>query len=168
MVSAMVRRAVMVIAAPALVAGASAAPAMASEKYDDDDKYKSVAIKVCKVVHDYDDDKDDKYKDDKYDKDEKNKDKDKKKFTIHIKTDHDYAKVKLRDGECDKVYVDYKYPKFKVTEDYKKGYELDYMKGYDGAYKHGDDGKFKFDKGDKYVKVVVHNEKKDKDDDYKH
>lgn len=127
-------------------------PAMATDKYDDSYKYKSVTIKVCKVVHDYD-----KYKDDKDDKD-------KKKFTIHIKTDHDYAKVKVRAGECEKVELDYKYAKFKVTEDYTKGYEYKYFTCGDGAYKYGYDH-CKFEKGDKYVKVIVHNEK---DDHYKY
>jgi len=153
MVSAMVRRAVMVVAAPALLAGASAAPAVASAKYDHEDKYKSVTIKVCKVVHNYD-----KHKDDR------DKDKGNKKFTIHIETDHDYAEVRVRAGDCEKVYLDYKYPKFKVTEDFKKGYEFKYLKCDDGAYKYGYH-KCKFEKGDKYVKVTVHNAKKNKEHD---
>jgi len=153
MVSAMVRRAVMVVAAPALAAGAIAAPAAATEY--EHDRYKTVAVKVCKVV-----------KDD-YDRKHNDRKNDKKKFTIHIKSDHDYAKVKLRNGECDKVYVDYKYPKFKVTEDYVHGYELKYIKGEEGAYHHGY-GKVTFHKGDKYVKIVVVNKEKDRDRHDKH
>ena len=156
-----IRRAAMLIAAPALVVGASASPAVASDKgYDDDYDY-SITVNVCKDVHDY-------YNHDD-DEDKGKKKGHKPKFTMHVKTydykyGYDYAKVKVRDGECKKVELDYKDRYFTVKEDYAHGYKFKYLECKDGYNTYYDQYKCNFKKGAKYVKVVVHNEKKD---DYK-
>lgn len=158
MLGTAIRRAAMVVAVPALVAGASASPAIASDKGYDDDYDKSVTIKVCKHV---------KYDDDYGYDDHKGK---KPKFKIYVKTDEDYAKVKVRDGQCKKVELDYEYAYFKVYEKYvPEGYEFDYRTCSYGAYDDEyDKYKCTFDDDDDYVKVDVYNKKKDKehDDDY--
>lgn len=150
----------MLIAAPALVVGASASPAVASDKgYDDDYDY-SITVNVCKDVHDY-------YNHDDDDDDDKGKKKGHKpRFTMHVKTyDHyygyDYAKVKVRDGECKKVELDYKDRYFTVKEDYAHGYKFKYLECKDGYKTYYSQYKCNFKKGTKYMKVIVHNEKKD-------
>jgi hypothetical protein len=135
----------MVMAVPAVVAASSTAPALASSHGHDKD-YDSVHIKVCKVV------KDDDHKDHKQYSDDDTK------FKIHVKTDKDYGSVRVRDGRCKTIELDYDKPKFKVWEDDAKGYEFKYITCSDGAYKRSDD-KCKFDSDDNYVKVTVYNEK---------
>jgi hypothetical protein len=149
MISTVLRKTAMVMALPAVVAASSASPAMATSYGGHHEDDESVHIKVCKVVNDHD------HKDYTYgDHDTK--------FTIHVKTDKDYASVRVRDGRCERVELDYDKPKFKVWEDDAKGYEFKYIKCSDGAYKRSDD-RCKFDSDDNYVKVTVYNEK-----DHKH
>jgi hypothetical protein len=149
MISTVLCKTSMVMALPAVVAALSASPAMASSSGGHDEDYDSVHVKVCKVVEGNH-------------KDQKNSRDDDTKFTIHVKTDRDYESVRVRDGRCKTVELDYRKPKFKVWEDDAKGYEFKYIKCSDGAYKRSDD-KCKFDSDDNYVKVTVYNEK-----DHKH
>ena len=142
------RRAALIVALPAFMAGATAAPALASSRYDDDKK-KEVTVKICKEV------KDDDYKKDKKD--------DKTKFEIKVWTDEKDKKVKLRDGDCkefDLKYDDYK--KVYVEESYTKGYKFVKLACYDGYGKHYASNYNKScDVKKDYVKIVVVNEKKD-------
>ena len=150
MISSVLRKTAMALAVPAVIAASSTSPAMASSGYGDhhDDDDDSVHIKVCKVV------KDDHHSHyNKWDGDD-----DDTKFTIHVKTDKDYGKVRVRDGKCKTIELDYDRPRFKVYEDDEDGYEFKYIKCSDGAYKR-DDNKCKFDSDDNYVKVTVYNEK---------
>jgi len=152
MIGSVLRKAALITAVPALVAGASTAPAVASVKYDPNDDYnKSVKIRVCKDVKD----------DDYSNKDYKDND---KYFKIHVKTDRDYDAVRVRDGWCKSVYLDFKYPSFRVWEDHADGYEFLYIRCGDGAYSSGYN-KCKFNKHDHQVKVTVVNKHVDHDDD---
>jgi hypothetical protein len=155
MIGSMLRKTAMVIAVPAVIAATSTSPAMASSTshYYDDDDNDSVTIRVCKEVKD--DDHSHYYK--KYDHD-------KTKFTIHVKTDEDYGKVKVRDGKCKSVTLDYDRPRFKVWEDEEDGYDFKYIKCSDGAYKKNKNT-CKFDKDEDHVTVTVYNEKNDSGDD---
>lgn len=152
----MIKRAVAVLGASALAFAASAGPAMAS-KDDDYEKYDRLKLTLCKEV--------------KHDDDDKDKDKKDKKFVVKYKTDKEGGYVKLRDGECKEVKVKFDKNKVKVSEEYTKGYEL---KNYrvpmnhkwdtKSYYKHDDKVEVKYkDKDYAKVKVVVVNEKKDKD-----
>jgi hypothetical protein len=151
----------MILALPAFVAGASAAPALASDSgrtYDD----KVVHVKICKEV------KDDKKKDD-----DNKKDDDKKKddeFKMKVVSGHykDTAYVKVRDGYCKRVdlKLDKYYKQVTVKEyDVPKGYRFDKIKCDDGyrSYYTYDKCEFKKD----WVKIVVINKvvKKHHDDD---
>src|SRR4051812_10983915 len=108
MISSVLRKTAMTLAVPAVIAASSTSPAMASSGFGDhgDDDSDSVHIKVCKVVKDDHDHNGffcnrsgapDVYT----------------KFTIHIKTDEDYARVRVRDGRCKTIELDYDRPKFK-------------------------------------------------------
>jgi len=163
MIGSVLRKAALMSAVPALVAGVSASPATAGVKYDNDDYKRSVNIKVCKEVKD-----DHGNKDDKYDRDrDRNKDRDRRnkdKFRIHVKTDKDYDNVWVRDGKCENVYLNFKYASFRVWEDYAHGYKFLYIKCSEGAYNSGYN-QCKFDKHDDWVKVTVFNKRVNKHDD---
>src|SRR5215210_6720595 len=98
------RRAAMMVALPAFVAGASAAPAFASDSKYDDDYGNVVHITICKEVKD-------KKKDDYYKKDHDNSGKHDK-FKMLVETGYyvDKGYVKVEDRECD--YLDLKFNKY--------------------------------------------------------
>ena len=150
MIGSVLQKAALIVAVPALVAGASASPAMAGHKYDDHKK--TVKVKVCKEVKDDHEDDEDKYgkKDDK--------------FRIHIRSDKDYESVWVRDGRCVNVYLDFKDASFRVREDYDHDYKFLYIRCGDGAYSSGYN-KCKFNKHDDKVRVTVFNEPVEEDDD---
>ena len=150
MFRATMRRAAMMVALPALVAGAAAVPAQADDGYDYKDDY-TVHVKVCKEVK-------------KYNNKGKNE-----KFKMKVSTykdaynyyDSEYVKVK--DRKCDDVWLKYNpYYKTVIVKEYDipYGYSFDQIKCYDeyGGYVYVYNKyscKFKND----YLKVVVMNNK---------
>ena len=158
----LIRRAAMTVALPAFVAGASAAPALASDSGYDDYYPKVVHVKICKVV------KDDKKKDDYYKKDDDHRGKHDQ-FKMKVETGYyaDEAYVKVKDGHCKKIDL-------KFNKDYKQVYVKEYVpKGYkfvtlkcDGGYGYSKDSYDVCDFKDDWVKIIVINKVVKKHHDY--
>lgn len=142
-----IRRAAMVVALPALVAGAGAPSALANDNYPPYHNDK-VHVTICKVVQGYD------YK--KHDDDKGRKDR----FRVHVSTYGyvDSADVKVKDRECKDVYLKFDdYYKKIVVKEYQVpyGYKFDKIVCYNdyGYYDSYDTCNFQSD----WVKVVVYN-----------
>src|SRR5215213_7382764 len=149
------RQAAMVVALPALVASATASPALASGSGSTDYYKKVVHVKICKEIKD------------------KNH-----KFYIHAWTYNSVSKdyydyvdkddVYVHNGKCKDVDLEYgKYKKVVVEEyDIPYGYEFDAVKCYDdyGKYKVYYDKKTACDFEKDWVKIVVVNKKKSYED----
>jgi hypothetical protein len=143
----------MMVALPALVAGAAASPAMA-DGHGSDDNYKPVVhVTVCKEVQ----------KNKGYNKDEHGDHKGKNdKFKMHVSSYGyvDDAYVKVKDQECKYVDLEYNpYYKQVVVKEYgiPDGYKFDQVKCYNdyGYYKSYDNKTCDFNSD--WVKIVVVN-----------
>jgi hypothetical protein len=143
----------MMVALPALVAGAAASPAMA-DGHGSDDNYKPVVhVTVCKEVQ----------KNKGYNKDEHGDHKGKNdKFKMHVSSYGyvDDAYVKVKDQECKYVDLEYNsYHKQVVVKEYgiPDGYKFDQVKCYNdyGYYKSYDNQACDFNSD--WVKIVVVN-----------
>jgi hypothetical protein len=147
MFNTFMRRAAMMVALPALVAGASASPAMANG-YPSDYYKKVVHVQICKVVKGH---KDDRHGDNRGRHD---------KFRVHLATYGyvDDADVRVEDRYCKNVDLKFdEYHKTVIVKEYRipDGYKFDKIVCYNdyGYYDSYDSCDFQKD----WVKIVVIN-----------